>query len=343
MAAISMKGADMEPLWLGIDIGKATFVAAVMKGHEALELGEFVNDRAGFVALADAVQAEVSAATIVHVVLEPTGGYEQAAVAFIYEQGWQVSLPNPKQVRDWAKGTGTRAKTDRQDAKVLARYGATRRPASHPPLAQEVNEMDSLLKRRQDLEQMLQQEKNRLQQLSGRPGIAGAVIPSLEEVIKLLEEALETVNQAIKDHLTQHECMRRELKRLLALPGIGDKVGLSLLVLLHRWQTLTGGDGSAKALTAFVGLDPQPHESGRSVRRRATISKMGNIEMRRLLYMGALSAVHGRNPLHHFYERLVNRGKAKKLAVVAAARKILVWAWILFSRQIEWDPELHAI
>jgi transposase len=256
MAAISMKGADMEPLWLGIDIGKATFVAAVMKGHEALELGEFVNDRAGFVALADAVQAEVSAATIVHVVLEPTGGYEQAAVAFIYEQGWQVSLPNPKQVRDWAKGTGTRAKTDRQDAKVLARYGATRRPASHPPLAQEVNEMDSLLKRRQDLEQMLQQEKNRLQQLSGRPGIAGAVIPSLEEVIKLLEEALETVNQAIKDHLTQHECMRRELKRLLALPGIGDKVGLSLLVLLHRWQTLTGGDGSAKALTAFVGLDP---------------------------------------------------------------------------------------
>jgi transposase len=343
MAAISMKGADMEPLWLGIDIGKATFVAAVMKGHEALELGEFVNDRAGFVALADAVQAEVSAATIVHVVLEPTGGYEQAAVAFIYEQGWQVSLPNPKQVRDWAKGTGTRAKTDRQDAKVLARYGATRRPASHPPLAQEVNEMDSLLKRRQDLEQMLQQEKNRLQQLSGRPGIAGAVIPSLEEVIKLLEEALETVNQAIKNHLTQHECMRRELKRLLALPGIGDKVGLSLLVLLHRWQTLTGGDGSAKALTAFVGLDPQPHESGRSVRRRATISKMGNIEMRRLLYMGALSAVHGRNPLHHFYERLVNRGKAKKLAVVAAARKILVWAWILFSRQIEWDPELHAI
>jgi transposase len=343
MAAISMKGADMEPLWLGIDIGKATFVAAVMKGHEALELGEFVNDRAGFVALADAVQAEVSAATIVHVVLEPTGGYEQAAVAFIYEQGWQVSLPNPKQVRDWAKGTGTRAKTDRQDAKVLARYGATRRPASHPPLAQEVNEMDSLLKRRQDLEQMLQQEKNRLQQLSGRPGIAGAVIPSLEEVIKLLEEALETVNQAIKDHLTQHECMRRELKRLLALPGIGDKVGLSLLVLLHRWQTLTGGDGSAKALTAYVGLDPQPHESGRSVRRRATISKMGNIEMRRLLYMGALSAVHGRNPLHHFYERLVNRGKAKKLAVVAAARKILVWAWILFSRQIEWDPELHAI
>ena len=138
----------MDTLWLGIDIGKATFVAAMMQDQEALELGEYVNDTAGFIALADAVQAEVSATMIVHLVVEPTGGYEQAAVAFGYEQGWQVSLPNPKQVRDWAKGTGTRAKTDREDAKLLARYGAACRPAHHPPLAQEVNELDSLLKRK---------------------------------------------------------------------------------------------------------------------------------------------------------------------------------------------------
>lgn len=332
----------MDTLWLGLDIGKATVVAAIMQGEEALELGEYTNDDAGFAALADAVQAEVATSTIVHLVLEPTGGYEQAAVAFGYKQGWQVSLPNPKQVRDWAKGTGTRAKTDREDAKLLARYGAACRPAPQPPLAQEVNELDSLLKRRQDLEQMLQQEKNRLEQLAGRPGIAGAVLPSLQQVIKSLEDALDDVNQAIDDHLDQHACLHHELKRLLALPGIGPKVGVPLLVLLHRWHTLTAGEGTAKGLTAYVGLDPQPHESGRSVRKRATISKMGDTEMRRLLYMGALSAVHGHNPLHHFYERLVERGKAKKLVIVAAARKILVWAWTLFSRKIDWNPELHA-
>jgi transposase len=333
----------MDTLWLGMDIGKATFVAAMMQGQEALELGEFDNDTGGFIALVNTVQAELSAATIVHLVVEPTGGYEKAAVAFGHEQGWQVSLPNPKQVRDWAKGTGTRAKTDRQDAKLLARYGAACRPAPYPPLAQEVDELDSLLKRRQDLEQMLRQERNRLEQLSGRPGIAGAVLPSLEQVIESLEEALEQLNQAIDDHLNRHESLHHEHKRLLTLPGIGDKVGLPLLVLLHRWQTLTLGEGTAKGLTAYVGLDPQPHESGRSVRKRATISKMGDTEMRRLLYMGALSAVHGRNPLHHFYERLVERGKAKKLAVVAAARKLLVWAWTIFSRKLDWNPELHAI
>ena len=69
---------------------------------------------------------------------------------------------------------------------------------------------------------------------------------------------------------------------------------------------------------------------------------MCDTEMRRLLYMGALRAVHGRNPLHHFYDRLVERGKAKKLAVVAAARKILVWAWTIFSRRLDWNPAFHV-
>ncbi len=142
--------------------------------------------------------------------------------------------------------------------------------------------MDSLLKRRQDLEQMLQQEQNRLQQLSGRPGIAGAVVPSLEQMIQTLEEALADVNQAIDDHLERRESLHQKVKRLLTLPGIGEKVGLPLLVLLHRWQTLTSGEGTAKGLTALVELDPQPHESGGcprgAVRKRATISKMGDTE-----------------------------------------------------------------
>ena len=253
-----------------------------------------------------------------------------------------MSLPNPKQVRDWAKGTGQRAKTDRQDARMLARYGAGRQPAAQPPLAAEVSELDSLVKRRRDLEQMLQQERNRVDELRGRPGVAEAVISNLERVIQALEDAFQEVEDTIEAHLRQHAHMQQERKRLLALPGIGAKTVLPLLVLLYRWQTLTAGQGTAKGLTAYVGLDPQPHESGRTVRKRSSISKMGNQEVRRLLYMGALSAVHGHNPLYGFYRRLVGRGKAKKLALVAAARKILVWAWILFSRQTNWDPAYHA-
>jgi transposase len=209
-------------------------------------------------------------------------------------------------------------------------------------LPSEVSELYSLLKRRRDLEQLVQQEQNRLQELRGRPGIAAPVLDSLVQVLDALQEALRQVEEAIAAHLRHHAHLHQEMTRLLALPGIGPKIVLPLVVLLYRWQTLTNGDGSAKGLTAMVGLDPKTHVSGRSVFRHPAISKMGNAEMRRLLYMGALSAVHGHNPLHIFYQRLVGRGKARKLAVVAAAHKLLTWAWVIFSRQSTWNPEFHS-
>ena len=84
-------------------------------------------------------------------------------------------------------------------------------------------------------------------------------------------------------------------------------------------------------MVAYVGLDPQPHESGISVRRPARISRQGDRSLRARLYMGALGALRGDTPLHAFYQRLVDRGKPKKLALLAAARKLLVWAWAVFN------------
>jgi transposase len=335
----------MSTLWVGIDMAKASLVAAALWQTESFSLGAFSNDPAGFMALAAQVAVEQArcGAAGVQWVVEPTGGYELPLVSFAHEEGWAISLPNPRQVRQWAKGNGQRAKTDRQDALLLARFGAAQQPAAHRPLAIEVRELDSLLQRRQDLEQMIQQERNRMAALQGRPGIAPSVIANLERVLQALQEALQEVERAITEHQRQHAQLHGQAQRLLTLPGIGPKIVLPLLVQLHRWQTLTAGQGTAKGLTAFVGLDPQPYESGRSVRRRSSISKMGNATLRRLLYMGALSAVHGQNPLHAFYERLVGRGKARKVVVVAAARKLLTWAWTLFSRQTDWNPEFHPV
>lgn len=332
----------MKVVWLGVDIAKANFAAALI-GEEEVALGEFDNQSQGFAALAERVAGiQAQADRMIHLVVEPTGGYEKALVAFAYEQGWQVSLPNPKQVRDWAKGMGQRAKTDAQDARLLARYGAFCQPAPQMQLSSEVSELDSLLKRRQDLEKMLHQEKNRLQEMAEHPGIAPAVKSSLQQVVEALQEALRQIEQAIAEHMRQHAHLQQEVKRLLPLPGIGPKVVLPLLVLLYRWQTLTGGQGSSKGISAFVGFDPKTHSSGRSNRQYLPISKMGDADIRRLLYMGALSAVHGDNPLHTFYQRLVGRGRPKKVAVVAAARKLLTWAWVLFSRQDTWNPDLHS-
>jgi transposase len=277
------------------------------------------------------------------VVLEATGGYEAALLAYAYDQAWAVSMPNPKKVRDWAKGVGYRVKTDRVDARILAHYGVERQPPLRPQLAVEVTQLDSLLKRRLDLEQALHQEQTRLSEMAGRPGLAPQVEESLRQVIEALTQALAGIEQAIKELTEQHEPFQTNLVRLLALPGVGPKVVLPLLVKLFQWHNLTSGQGEASGLVAYLGLDPQPYESGRTVRNHAGISKMGDSEVRRLLYMGALGGVRGNNPLNPFYQRLVGRGKAKKVALVAAARKILVWAWTLFSRQIDWNPDFHQI
>ena len=125
--------------------------------------------------------------------------------------------------------------------------------------------------------------------------------------------------------------------RLLSVPGIGPRNVLPLLVLLSRWQVQTEGQGTTKGLGALAGLDPQPYQSGTSVARHPHISRQGERRLRSRLYMGALGALRGRNAVHTFYDRLVGRGKAKKLALVAATRKILVWAWGVFHSGTPFD------
>lgn len=333
-------------LIVGIDIAKKDFAVAYRTPRAVeTEVGKFANEPTGYVLLQDAmlrVCKEQGLSTI-QVILEATGGYEAALMAYAYAHGWGVSMPNPKQVRDWAKGVGYRVKTDRVDARILAHYGAERHPPLRPQLAIEVTELDSLLKRRQDLEKNLQQEKNRLAESAHRPGLSPKVAESLQQVIDALTQALREIQAAIDELCQTHEPFRQPLVRLLALPGIGPKVVLPLLVKLLQWQNLTAGAGEANGLVAFIGLDPQPYESGRSVHKQPGISKMGDNELRRLLYMGALGGVRGNNPLKAFYQRLLGRGKAKKVALVAAARKILVWAWTIFSRQLDWNPDFHRI
>jgi len=330
----------MTTLHVGIDIAKASFVPALHWHGQGRRLDPLTNTPEGFAALAQAViQAQYQlGADAVHLIMEPTAGYELALAAFALAQGWMVSLPNPRHVREWARGIGRRAKTDPQDALLLARYGADCRPPAWHPLPAEVADVEQMLRRKEDLEQMLRQERNRQGALAQRPGVPAAVPQSLERMIGALEEELAALEEAIKQHLAQHAELRAEARRLRTVPGIGAKNVLWVLVLLYRWQTLTEGQGDAKGLVAYAGLDPQPYDSGTSVHKRPMISRMGNPVLRRRLFLSALGGVRGRNVLRAFYQRLVGRGKAKKAALIAAARKILVWAWAVFRQHTTFDP-----
>ena len=326
-------------VYVGVDIAQAKFDAAIWQGSTGATLNSFSNDHVGFEQLVQRVQAALATgdAQIV-LVLEPTGGYELALVAFAYTHGWQVCLPNPKQVRDFAKSCGRRAKTDAQDALLLAQFGAEQRPDPQQELPPQIQELAELLRRRDDLQQLKRSESNRLVGLRQRPRPAKAVLQSLERTIAALEIEVAAIEQAIDDLVKRDPDLRRQAKHLRTVPGIGGKNVLPILVLFYRWQARTCSKGTSKGLVAFAGLDPQPYESGRSVHKRATISKMGDRAVRHYLYMGALGGVRGQNALRSFYNRLVSRGKAKRLALVAAAHKILIWAWAVFCQDVDFDP-----
>lgn len=333
----------MTTLYLGVDIAKRTLDAAVWFGAEGVWLGTFPNNNDGFEELFKQVeqQRKGQGAEHVHLVLEPTGGYELGLIVYGRGQAWLISLPNPKTVRQWGKAIGRRAKTDRQDALLLARYGAECRPPARDFLPAIIEELESLLERRQDLKKLLRSERNRLEGLRQRPpgpNRPPAVVESVERVIDQLTQEEATIEEAIKRLLGDNPELQNRVKHLLTIPGVGQAVSLPLLVLLYRWDTITQGQGPAKSLTAFVGLDPLLRQSGQMVFGRATISRTGDRAFRALLYMGALGGVRGKNPLKQFYSRMVTRGKAKRLALVAASRKILVWAWAIFRSRQPFDP-----
>lgn len=153
----------MQPtLVVGVDIAKKDFAVACRVGAIAVDLGKFANDSEGYAALHAALEQASTQDGVrqIQVVLEATGGYEASLLVYAYAQEWGVSIPNPKKVRDRAKGVGYRVKTDRVDARILAHYGVERQPPLRPQLAVEVSQLDSLLKRRVDLEQTLHQERD---------------------------------------------------------------------------------------------------------------------------------------------------------------------------------------
>lgn len=330
----------MHKLIVGVDSAKASFTTATVWAEQISYQGETANTPAGCASFAAAIEQQGKAvgAEVIHLVIEPTGGYEAQLVAQAYQRGWWVTQVTPLDVRRWAQGRGKRVKTDRADALVLAQFGFETAPAPQQPLDDTVTALDTLLRRQTDLEKLVRSERNRLGQAGLNPKRSPAVQPSIERVIEALDQELAIIQQEIEQLIANHAELAHQRQLLLSVPGIGRKIAPTLLVTLHRFRAKTNGQGTAKQLTAFLGLDPAPFESGASVRKRTTISKKGDALLRSKLFLGALGGIRGQNPLRTFYHSLLGRAKAKKLALVAASRKILVWALAVFTQDTPFDP-----
>jgi len=335
----------MKILYVGVDMAQAKFDGVAWCKQGQRQVDGYANNADGYRQFAEKLEAQQAAegADALHLIVEPTAGYQAGLLVFAYRKRWRITVVNPPDIRRWAQGMGKRAKTDVQDALMLAEYGERTQPDPQEEMPADLQALDLLLRRQQDVKELVQSERNRLFNVQNHPNLPEGVRQSLERSIERLEQESEQLQQEIDNFVKSRPTLRKLRRLLLSIPGVGKNSVLPLLVLLHRFSALTSGKGTSKQLVAFLGLDPMPYQSGRSVRRPSSISKKGDKVGRALLYMAALGGVSGHNALRAFYRTLVDRGKPKKVALIAAARKILVWAWAVFCSNSPFDPALHPI
>ena len=293
-----------EPRFVGIDVSKAQLDVAVRPTGKRWVLPY---DETGIEGLIPQI-VDLEPALVL---LEATGGLELPLVAALAAAALPVVVVNPRQVRDFAKATGTLAKTDTLDAGVLAHFADVVRPDVRPLKDAETQVLNSLTARRRQVMTMLVSEKNRL-------GTAiGAVSPRIEAHIAWLEQELSDLDKGLRQTLRQSPVWREKDDLLRTVPGVGPQLSLTLLAHLPELGTL-----DRKQIAALVGVAPYNRDRGTRRGKRAVWS--GRSRVRAVLYMGALVASRHNPAIRDFYQRLLAAGKPKKVALIASMRKLLV-------------------
>ena len=293
-----------EARFVGIDVSKAQLDVAVRPTGKRWTLPY---DQTGIEGLIPQI-VDLEPALVL---LEATGGLELPLVAALAAAALPVVVVNPRQVRDFAKATGTLAKTDTLDAGVLSHFADAVRPEVRPLKDAETQVLNSLTARRRQVMTMLVSEKNRL-------GTAiGAVSPRIEAHIAWLEQELSDLDKGLRQTLRRSPVWREKDDLLRTVSGVGEQISLTLLANLPELGTL-----NRRQIAALVGVAPYNRDSGALRGKRAVWG--GRSRVRAVLYMGALVASRHNPAIRDFYQRLLAAGKPKKVALVASMRKLLV-------------------
>ena len=307
---------QQEATYVGIDVAKEMLDVALRPTGERWRVE---HDAAGLEQLVARLQALAPAL----VVLEATGGLELELVAALAAAALPVVVVNPRQTRDFARATGTLAKTDALDAAVLAHFAEAVRPPQRPLSDAQTQTLRQLLTRRRQLVVMRVAEGQRLTR-------AGAAVrPGIEAHIVWLEQQLSALEAELRQALQQSPVWRERDALLRSVPGVGEQLSLTLLAELPELGRL-----DRRQAAALVGVAPFNRDSGR-LRGRRTIWG-GRARVRAVLYMGALSASRHNPLIRAFYQRLLAAGKPKKVALTACMRKLLVILNAMLKHHTPW-------
>lgn len=313
--------------FIGIDMGKFDFF---VNQHGSEKVASYKNNAAGIEQFL--VDYEASLVENSLSLLETTGGYEMELLIALCEHDYAVHRANARQVKNFIRSYGNEAKTDRLDAKRLALYGYERHKSlkRYDVHSDRQYALYELVTREQDLIKLLVSEKNRLQAPRTR-----LTKLSCKKLIEAIELELKALAEEMDRLIQEDEALRRKQAVLKTIPGIGEKVSRSLLILLPELGKL-----NRRQIAALVGLAPKSNDSGKYRGYRAT--GHGREGVKPKLFMAAMAARRSHSPLKAFYEGLIGRGKKKMVALTALMRKILVIANARLKEGMEKELNLES-
>jgi len=245
------------------------------------------------------------------IVIESTGGLERPLVAALMDVGHHVALVNPRRVRDFAKGLGLLAKTDRIDARVLARFGEAAQLRPSAKTSEQQAELEALVLRRRQLVEIRASELNRQKQTFSKKARA-----SIDKLVKVLSQQIDELEAVIAKLIQSDDDWKHKVEIVDSAPGIGPTSAATLVAELPELGQL-----NRQKISALAGLAPYNDDSGDHRGKRFICG--GRASVRNILYMATLTATRYNPVIKRFYERLRKHGKQFKVAIVACMRKLL--------------------
>jgi len=314
------KGTKMEN-YIGIDISKRYFdLHCLPEGKQH----QFENNQKGIQQCLKLL-ADIKPKLVV---MESTGGYEITLACKLQATGLPVAVVNPRQIRDFAKAIGQIAKTDKIDAKVIAKFASMVEPPAREVMDDKARQLKGLVTRRDQLTEMHVAESNRMEHVVDR-----SIAHSIKVILKVIERQISDIDKQIAEHIRQDEHLRRKADIVDSAPGIGNTTAFMLVTKLPEIGTL-----NRRQIAALVGVAPMNRDSGAFRGKRMTGGGRGSV--RSSLFMPTLVAIKHNPVIREFYQRLLSVGKTKMTAVIAAMRKLLTILNTMVAKNEFWNPKI---
>ncbi len=314
---------------LGIDVSKGKLhLALQVDEHRRAKRKVVTNNLAGYEELSEWLKHQ--RVERVHGCLEATNTYGNGVASYLYEQGHQVSIINPLRLSGFAQSELQRSKTDGADAALIAQFGWQKRPEAWTPMPAELQQLQALARRLEDLQTMITQERNRLDT------VHDALKDDIQAHIKFLKQQVVALKKSIQEHLQQHPTLAAQVERLDSIVGIGLMSAACIRAEIGQLERFS----SARELAAFSGLTPKEHQSGTSVHGKVRLSKIGNAHLRHHLYFPALVAIRRSPEIAHWRDQLLARGKTKMQVIGAIMHKLIRICFGVLKSGKDFDPKL---